>query len=151
MKVATVAPTTLTASQTFAIAGLDKSATYTCDVNALVSGTPGEALSNGDISVAAKLGSNLTAAKNLARAAYFATISKINNGHSAALDALSSVKGTGADRVAARAALLTKIQSDVKAAKDKATADRKAAVAAATQAYAKALTATKTAVILSSN
>jgi hypothetical protein len=59
-------------------------------------------------------------------------------------------EGTGADRVAARAALLAKIQADTKAAKAKA-ADRTTAIAAATKAYAKALTATKTAVILSSN
>ena len=155
VKVATVAPTTVTDSQTFAIASLDKTATYACDVNAVVSGTPGEALSNGDISVAAKLAADLNTAKNAARTAYFATIAKINLGHSATLDALSAVKGTGADRVAARAALLAKIQADTKAAKAKAAADRTAAIVAATKAYAKAyakaLTATKTAVILSSN
>jgi hypothetical protein len=151
VKVATVAPTTVTDSQTFAIATLDKTATYVCDVNAVVSGTPGEAFSNGDISVAAKLAADLNTAKNAARDAYFATIAKINSGHSATLDALSAVKGTGADRVAARAALFAKIQADTKAAKAKAAADRTAAIAAATKAYAKALTATKTAVILSSN
>ena len=155
VKVATVAPTTVTDSQTFAIASLDKTATYACDVNAVVSGTPGEALSNGDISVAAKLAADLNTAKNAARTAYFATIAKISLGHSATLDALSAVKGTGADRVAARAALLAKIQADTKAAKAKAAADRTAAIVAATKAYAKAyakaLTATKTAVILSSN
>jgi hypothetical protein len=99
----------------------------------------------------AKLAADLNTAKNAARDAYFATIAKINLGHSATLDALSAVKGTGADRVAARAALLAKIQADTKAAKAKAAADRTAAIAAATKAYAKALTATKTAVILSSN
>jgi len=151
VKVATVAPTTVTDSQTFAIAALDKTATYACDVTAVVSGTPGEALSNGDISVAAKLAADLNTAKNAARDAYFATIAKINLGHSPTLDALSAVKGTGADRVAARAALLAKIQADTKSAKSKAAADRAAAVAAATKAYAKALTATKTAVILTSN
>jgi hypothetical protein len=151
VKVATVAPTTVTASQTFAIASLDKTATYSCDVNAMVSGTSGEAFSNGDISVAIKLAADLNTAKIAARDAYFAAISKINVGHSASLDALANVKGSGADRVAARAALLAKIQADTKAAKAKAAADRTAAIAAATKAYAKALTATKTAVILSSN
>ena len=134
-----------------AIASLDKTATYACDVTAVVSGTPGEALSNGDISVAAKLAADLNTAKNAARTAYFATIAKINLGHRATLDALSAVKGTSADRVAARAVLLAKIQADTKSAKAKAAADRTAAIAAATKAYAKALTATKTAVILSSN
>jgi hypothetical protein len=54
-------------------------------------------------------------------------------------------------RIAARAKALDAIQSAIKTAKAKATADRKAAEAAAFVAYAKAINASKTAVILAGN
>ena len=152
VKVTSVTPTTVTASQTFSVEGLDASSTYSCSVTALYAGTSGDSVSNGDLGATAKIAATLHDAKLAAGAAYWASINKINTAHGSALAALSTVTGTTADaRIAARAKAFDAIQSAFKAAKAKATADRKAAEAAAFVAYAKAINASKTAVILAGN